>query len=267
MSRGAASGDGSSLSDAVIELRRAAEMVRLANRLHALPQDPAARKRELLDGMIRLVDAHAGTCVVALPTADESPVVLASAHSGAAAPRKRRGANVDGHDHPHVKELLRRAFPRGGRNAGMARSHVDGASLYSTVRLDAKGTAAAISLVRGRSDGNAGGDGQPFDPVDQAVVDLVHVEMQWVYALDLPLASPEILPLSPRTKEILQLLLAGNSEKQVAHHLGLSLNTVHHYVKQLYRHFGVSTRSELLARWVRSKRATPRTPPRRRTSN
>ena len=55
---------------------------------------------------------------------------------------------------------------------------------------------------------------------------------------------------SPRTRQTLQLLLAGNAERDVAAHLGLSLNTVHHYVKQLYRHFGVSTRGQLLARWL-----------------
>jgi DNA-binding CsgD family transcriptional regulator len=49
----------------------------------------------------------------------------------------------------------------------------------------------------------------------------------------------------------LQLLLAGHSEKEVARRLGVSRNTVHHYVKAIHRHFRVSSRSELLARWVR----------------
>jgi hypothetical protein len=39
----------------------------------------------------------------------------------------------------------------------------------------------------------------------------------------------------------------GRSEKQVADDLHLSPHTVHEYVKALYRHFGVQSRSELLA--------------------
>jgi DNA-binding NarL/FixJ family response regulator len=75
--------------------------------------------------------------------------------------------------------------------------------------------------------------------------------MRWIYALDVPLASPEVLSLPPRPQQTLQYLLAGNSEKEIAANLGLALNTVHHYVKHLYRHFNVSSRSELLARWVK----------------
>ena len=45
-------------------------------------------------------------------------------------------------------------------------------------------------------------------------------------------------------------LLDGDSEKQVAIRLGLSLPTVHQYVTALYRKFGVSSRGELLARFI-----------------
>jgi DNA-binding NarL/FixJ family response regulator len=57
--------------------------------------------------------------------------------------------------------------------------------------------------------------------------------------------------LSPRLQETLQYLLAGKSEKQIATDLGLSKHTIHTYVKALYKHFGVSTRAELLAKWVK----------------
>lgn len=57
--------------------------------------------------------------------------------------------------------------------------------------------------------------------------------------------------LSPRLRQTLKSLLAGDSEKQVAAHMGLSQHTVHVYVKALYRRYGVSSRGELLARWVK----------------
>ena len=57
--------------------------------------------------------------------------------------------------------------------------------------------------------------------------------------------------LSPRLRQTLDRLLLGDSEKQVALHLGLSRPTVHQYVTDLYRRFGVNSRGELLARFVR----------------
>jgi DNA-binding NarL/FixJ family response regulator len=57
--------------------------------------------------------------------------------------------------------------------------------------------------------------------------------------------------LSPRHSQTLERLLAGDSEKQIAARLRVSRNTVHVYVTALYRHFNVSSRGELLARFVR----------------
>jgi DNA-binding CsgD family transcriptional regulator len=42
--------------------------------------------------------------------------------------------------------------------------------------------------------------------------------------------------------------MTGASEKQIANQLGLSPHTTHHYVKTLYRRFGVSSRAEFMAR-------------------
>lgn len=68
--------------------------------------------------------------------------------------------------------------------------------------------------------------------------------------------------LSPRLRQTLERLLAGNSEKQIALTLHISRHTVHVYVKNLYKRFGVNTRAELLAQWVSgATRRTPRPPP------
>jgi DNA-binding CsgD family transcriptional regulator len=56
--------------------------------------------------------------------------------------------------------------------------------------------------------------------------------------------------LSRRLRQTLDRLLAGDAEKQIARHLGLSRHTVHVYIKALYRCFGVNSRGELLARFV-----------------
>jgi DNA-binding NarL/FixJ family response regulator len=59
-----------------------------------------------------------------------------------------------------------------------------------------------------------------------------------------------VVSLSPRVRQTLERLLAGDSEKEIATRLGLSRHTVHVYVKTLYRRFEVCSRGELLARFV-----------------
>lgn len=58
------------------------------------------------------------------------------------------------------------------------------------------------------------------------------------------------LPIPPRLHRVLNRLLLGESEKEVAASLSLTKSTVHEYVKQLYRKLDVRSRAELLARWV-----------------
>jgi DNA-binding CsgD family transcriptional regulator len=56
--------------------------------------------------------------------------------------------------------------------------------------------------------------------------------------------------LNNREKEIVRLLLAGNSNKEIADSLGLTLNTVKGYMKLLTRKLGVSGRSGIVAVFV-----------------
>lgn len=65
--------------------------------------------------------------------------------------------------------------------------------------------------------------------------------------------------LSPREREVLKLLLTGLSERGMADALGLSYHTIHQYVISVYRKFGVHSRPELTALWLRS--SPPSRPP------
>lgn len=64
-------------------------------------------------------------------------------------------------------------------------------------------------------------------------------------------AEPSPGALAPRARDVLRCLLEGDSDKQVAARLGISRHTVNQYTKVIFDHFGVSTRAELLARWIR----------------
>lgn len=56
--------------------------------------------------------------------------------------------------------------------------------------------------------------------------------------------------LQPRLRTTLALLQRGSSEKQAAIHMNISPHTVHEYVKQIHRTFGVRSRGELLSKCV-----------------
>ena len=61
--------------------------------------------------------------------------------------------------------------------------------------------------------------------------------------------SPDML--SPRLRQTLASLLEGDSEKQIAARLSLSLATTHQYVTALYRVFGVRSRGQLMAHVIK----------------
>ncbi len=51
-------------------------------------------------------------------------------------------------------------------------------------------------------------------------------------------------PLSPQEQRVLSLLIAGRTNPQIARELVVSVNTVKHHIKQLYRKMGVNNRLE-----------------------
>ena len=61
--------------------------------------------------------------------------------------------------------------------------------------------------------------------------------------------SPSELP--PRVRQVLRCILEGDGDKQIAKRLAISKYTVNDYVKRIFGHFGVRSRPELLARWIR----------------
>ena len=56
--------------------------------------------------------------------------------------------------------------------------------------------------------------------------------------------------LTPGQRRVHELLLQGLIEKEVAQPLGITIHTVHHHVKAIYRVLSVSTRGELISQWA-----------------
>jgi len=101
------------------------------------------------------------------------------------------------------------------------------------------GRVATISLNR------AAGD-RPFAEEDRNLLAVFQEEcLRLRAAQEKELDGPR---LTGRQREVLDALLRGASEKEVAWELGISPQTVHTHVKSIYLAYGTRSRGELLAR-------------------
>lgn len=112
--------------------------------------------------------------------------------------------------------------------------------LTSVYRTSDDGAISVISVVRAVGE-------RDFSAREQRLLNFFHAELGPLIGRALVSSTePSPVKLSPRLRQTLACLLEGDSEKQVAHRLGLSHATTHQYVTELYRHFGVGSRAQLM---------------------
>lgn len=115
--------------------------------------------------------------------------------------------------------------------------------LVSTYPLDGN-AASSIGLYRRT--------GAPsFTDRERAMVHVIFHQVDWLHRhnTEVP-AKAKVLNLSRRERQVMVFLLGGDSQKEVARKLDLSEYTVGDYVKQIYKHFSVNSRAELLAHFI-----------------
>jgi DNA-binding NarL/FixJ family response regulator len=69
-----------------------------------------------------------------------------------------------------------------------------------------------------------------------------------------PVVPPEVARLPPRVRQLFHLLLDGRSVKEAANGMGVAASTVTGYAKTLHRGLGVSSRADLMRRYLRGQR-------------
>lgn len=88
-----------------------------------------------------------------------------------------------------------------------------------------------------------------FSEREARIAHIVLSEVGWLHHSGLPHAAAKNLPkLPPRCRLILNQLVRGRARKEIAGDLDISIHTVNDYMKQIYRHFGVRSQVELIAR-------------------
>jgi DNA-binding CsgD family transcriptional regulator len=90
-----------------------------------------------------------------------------------------------------------------------------------------------------------------FTPREQGIISLVHMTINNEIGTYLAAADePTLSSLTHRRLQVLNRLIAGDSEKQIAFALGVAKATIHDHVLAIYRHYEVSSRGELLAKFI-----------------
>ncbi len=252
---------GSRRSDSV-SYQELSSALRLASELHELPHGSEQQRLHALDGLCSLVDAQVGLWVVVGGLDGEQVVIQTALDRGWVSASERQVflrfcrveqrrvqdpsmapmvARLDGPVTTLTREDLLddRDWYRSEHVQEFRRvARVD--SFIYSVALRSPSTARCISLHRPWG-------GRPFAARERRLIDVFHRECRWLHEPTRSVDAALLRGLGPRLRQTLRLLTRGLGEKQVAHALDLSPHTVHQYVKTLYRHFGVSSRSELLA--------------------
>ncbi len=94
--------------------------------------------------------------------------------------------------------------------------------------------------------------GRPaFSPRDARIAHIIAAEVAWLHHEAVPQDRGDgTQHLAPRLRPVLVMLMVGRTRKSIAHDLGLSIHTVGDYIKDIYTHFGVSGRVDLMHRFM-----------------
>jgi DNA-binding CsgD family transcriptional regulator len=249
---------------------------RLVEECRELGADARVWQRHMLGELCRLGGFRVGAVAETRPTRDGLVNDLSTALDVGWSDAERRHvvAFLTSGEYPPDEycRRLSRAFvgSRPDQLTRFRRQLIDDADWFRSATCDAHrqlGTGdPLISLARAPGKkpvlclafGRAVGD-RPIGPREARVSELFCRLARPHLGRGLALAGePGIAELSRRRRDVLAGLLDGLAEKQVAKRLGLRVPTVHEYVTDLYRHFGVGSRAELLALFLRRRNGPAR---------
>ena len=259
----------------------AVALIELVSVVSSVRQEPRAWRMELLSGMSRLL--HAPVCAALMLRDLHEPIVTGIVVSGFRSDGHRQAF----HDEfgsapfrdPFSKLALEKFVSQRRDTLTVLRADLvdDGAWGHDVhVLTHRRGSGlgdCALSLHRARertsayvlcafrhvqSDrapgappGGAQSGASRFGARERVLLHALHSGIAGFYRAEE--SSRRTLPttsLPPRLRQTLEHLLAGLTERQAALKMDLSVHTLHGYVKNLYSHFGVSSRGELLAKWI-----------------
>lgn len=241
------------------------EIVRLVGEAVIMDGDNVARKRRVMDGVAAMIDADSWFWTISKVTPEPPYFTNVSfMHNGLDdAQLSAVAKQIYDKDRPipiatqiieMMKQRKRRTFRWNDIFDDDTHCNSPSIQMYGkSTNIDSD--IVFLSPLRDDMFSLAGlhrGWGRPqFSIRDRQLVNIMTSEIDFLHTAELP--SEEALRgalLSPRLQQVQLLLLEGMAVKQIAYQLGLSENMARDYTKALYRHYDVSSRSELFHRFI-----------------
>lgn len=254
-------------ADHLVSDADARAIIRLLGEVIADPGDYAAKKRLLMNGLCRLIGADYWAWTQLLYEPGRYDPAWVNANTGGF-PEGGVVALYQALDHPdcaalHDEILASVATPGSHITETRARfdpldkvrfhdpngvwAHAGISDLIASYRNIGPGLMSTVGLYRRL--------GSPaYSRRDASIAHLVLREVPWLHENGWPenrLEAREAPSLSRRERLVLHGFIEGASPKIIAASMRISPNTLNGYVKSVYRHFGVNSRAQLLARFTR----------------
>lgn len=240
-------------------------MVRLLADVAILGGDYAAKKRALMDGLCKLLEADGWLwSMTRVDLNRDAPMSLGILHGGLTDEQVAGWIEMS-HDlaHPPPEHDPLTAEVRRGHHFTRSRDQlVDDRTwynhpsvkryrlqrgidhfLYSIYPLDEPGVISGVGFYRrcGRT---------AFNGRQRRIAHIVLSEVAWLHYADLPQDHGSgVSDLSPRQRVVFVMLLEGRTRKEIAELLHISTHTAHDHTKAVYRHFAVSSQVQLIRRF------------------
>jgi DNA-binding CsgD family transcriptional regulator len=243
-------------------------IVRLLGEVAAIQTGQIDQKRFLLNGIMRLVGGDVWVWIQGFfGSADRPPAAIQLLDEGWSNPEQRnwfyRSMSDEKHPNPGQAKFLA-MLGEELRHLTMltqdlaAREEFLASENYRLIHKNCGLFACVLSTYPVSSAGHYSGigihrvTGKPdFTERDRRILHLITSEIDWLHRAGVPESpAPSAAPLTQRQRQVLFFLLAGDSVKQVAAKLELSTHTVNDYVKIIHKHYNVSSRGELLAKFM-----------------
>lgn len=237
----------------------ASSMVRLIADVAALHADHTTAKRHLMDGLARLIGADCWLWALTHLSPRCSNSHLFMLHGGFSEERFSR--LVEAADHPELSVLMEpftAELTRTRSQLTRLRQEIDPGDKFSATRVHALFLAAGVRPLmlsaRPLDDKSQSfvaiyrhAERPDFTQKDKQIAHILLGQVNWLHLHDWPAKAGAKVPvLSPRCRTVLNLLLDGQSRKAIARELGISINTVAGYAKEIYAAFHVQSHAELL---------------------
>ncbi|MEC5128818.1 helix-turn-helix transcriptional regulator [Verrucomicrobiales bacterium BCK34] len=240
-------------------------MVRLLGDTAALNTDHAGRKRFLMNGLCKMIDADAWAWGLMCQPGDGQPQIYVSVvHGGFDEDRFSKFLKALEHpDMSWVAQDFFRDLAREQKQTTRSRSQIISDERFLKTEVADLWKEANIGplLMSARPlDGNSGSsigiyrraDQEHFSERESLIAHIMLTEVTWLHEMGWPEDRGATVPqLYRQLRIILNLLLEGMDRKSIASQLQISIHTVGGYCKEIYRHFSVSSQSELIAHFYR----------------